>query len=102
MQLSSAVCDWIERAGYKGDLSAVAAGLYDVTEAVDKIRNEMVPILEKLDWRNAKQLDRALDILYDLHFEFKHIRDHCEAADEPLFGVMRFVEEKLEAQKNQG
>lgn len=77
--------------GYKGDLSAIAAGYSDIPEGVNKLTAAINPILTKL---NSKDLEPVLDILVDLSVELEHLENHCRDMREAMNAVYKYLEDK--------
>jgi len=75
--------------GYKGDLSAIAAGYTDIPEGVNKLSAAIDPILANL---NSKDIDPALDILVDLEVELEHLENHCRDMREAMSAVYKYLE----------
>lgn len=73
--LPEEAAEWLEKAGYEGDLSAITACLHDIHEAMQNINTRMLPSLIKLDY---PQREEALDVLIELWLELEHIRRHAE------------------------
>lgn len=75
--------------GYKGDLSAIAAGYSDIPEGVNKLSVAVGPILTSL---NSKKIGPALDALVDLQVELEHIENHCRDMLVAMSAVYKFLE----------
>lgn len=80
---------WLESAGFKGDLSAFGAAVYDTDEALIDIKNRLLPELVKLergDW------EHVLDVVVDMITQFEHIRQHMQDAIACLIEVRDFID----------
>jgi hypothetical protein len=80
---------WIEEAGYKGDLSVVTAGLHDIHASIAKVYSDLLLSLLKLE---KSEKEAALGIVVDLLVEFEHIRDHAEVAASSLIEIRDFFD----------
>ena len=85
---AEAAAQWIEKAGYAGDLSAITAGIHDITEGMEKMHKEWIPSLLRLD---PSERDESLNFIIDLLLEMEHIQNHAEAACENLIVVRDFL-----------
>ena len=93
--IAEAAAQWLEKSGYKGELSALTAGIHDISEGVGKIQDEWIPLLLKLD---PAERDESLTLIIDLLFEMEHIRDHAESAYNTLIAVRDFLDESLRSE----
>lgn len=75
--------------GYKGDMSAIAAGYSDIPEGVNKLTASIGPILANL---NSKDIEPTLDILVDLGVELEHLENHCRDMREAMSAVYKYLE----------
>lgn len=77
--------------GYKGDLSAIAAGYSDIPAGVNKLTAAVGPILTNL---NSENIEPVLDVLVDLSVELEHLENHCRDMREAMNAVCKFLEDK--------
>jgi D-serine dehydratase len=82
------VAQWIEKAGYKGDLSSLTAGIHDISESLQMVHEDYAPALSKL---NPFERDESLTLIIELLLEMEHIKNHAEAAYEKLIEVRDFL-----------
>jgi len=75
--------------GYKGDLSAIAAGYSDIPDGVTKLSVAVGPILTSL---NSNNIGPALDALVDLGVELEHLENHCRDMREAMNAVYKYLE----------
>ena len=77
--------------GYKGDLSAIAAGYSDIPEGVNKLTAAIGPILTNL---NSKNIEPVLDVLVDMGVELEHLGNHCRDMRRAMNAVYKYLEDK--------
>ena len=97
MQQTEAAMQWVEKAGFDGDLSDLSAGIDDITQSVD----EIVKILPSLLEIDTADNERALEFFIDITMEMKHIEDHAKDAVTNLIRVQDFFNMKLKSRKLQ-
>lgn len=76
--------------GYKGNLSAIAAGFSDIPEGANRISDALGPLLENL---NSNNLESVLDALVDAGVELEHLENHCRDMRGALNAVYKHLEE---------
>lgn len=96
MQQTEAAMQWIEQAGFDGDLSDLSAGIYDITQSVDDELDKLLPSLHEIDTTDN---ERALEFFIDLTMEMKHIEDHAKDAVTNLLKIQDFFNMKLKSSK---
>lgn len=80
---------WIEATGYTGDLSALTAGVHDISESIERIVAALLPRLAALPLQRG---DQALEVIVDLGFEFEHIARHAEATGLVIRAVQDYAD----------
>lgn len=80
---------WLEAAGYRGDLSPLSAGLHDAQDGLNAILRTALPRLVQLP---PQDRDEALSLVIDLAFECDHLQRHFEDARDCLWRVVAFLE----------
>lgn len=83
--------DRLTAMGYKGNLSAIAAGYSDIPEGATKLSAALGPLLTNL---KSKNLEPVLDVLVDLGVELEHLENHCRDMREAMNAVYKYLEDK--------
>lgn len=89
LDVAEQAAQWIEGTGYTGDLSAVTAGVHDITESVERILKVILPKLTALPLQRG---DQALEVIVDLGSELEHIARHADAAGVVIRAVQDYVD----------
>ncbi|MEJ2710394.1 MAG: hypothetical protein P8074_22475 [Anaerolineales bacterium] len=80
---------WLEKAGFEGDLSAFTSSLHDIHDGITRINVSLLPSLLALE---VSQREDALQIVVDLELELEHIRRHAEGGAKNLIEIRDFLD----------
>ena len=66
---------WLTEAGFRGDLSALVAGILDLRSGFEDIENRILPALLEL---NHDQKEEIMTLVVDLWLKSEHLTKHAE------------------------